>query len=69
MTAPRLIIPLLDKARARMNQQVTVYIAGGIKVTGRLTAADDTDLTLTVVDRDLEYDIALGSVAVIEGAR
>lgn len=60
--------PLLSIAHDRVGQDVDVHIAGGLTVTGRLTAVND-DETITVQDKARRYDIALGSVAVIEGAK
>ena len=63
------VVPLLAKARERHGQDVVVHIVGGMQVPGRLVVVDDDEATITVVKGDQQYDIALQSIAVLEGAR
>lgn len=63
------VVPLLAKARERLGQDVVVHIVGGMQVAGRLTEVDDDEATITVVKGDQQYDIALQSIAILEGAR
>lgn len=69
------IVPLLQAARDRRNQTVKLHIPdirqGGasIEVEGRLTHLNEDDMTITVVDKDAEYDIPLHRIAIIEAAR
>lgn len=60
--------PLRAAAEDRLTQHVIVHIIGGMEVEGTLRSVNE-DLTVTVDDRSRRYDIALSSVAVIEGAR
>lgn len=60
--------PLLAIAHERLDDLVVVHIAGGIRVDGRLASVNE-DETITVIDKSRRYDIALASVAVIEGAK
>lgn len=59
---------LLDAATTRLTHNVIVHVIGGMEVEGTLQAVND-DLTITVVDRRRQYDIALSSIAVLEGDR
>lgn len=61
--------PLVAAARARIGQDVVVHFSAGFSVDGdRLLAVND-DETITIDDQVHRFDIALGSVAVIEGSR
>lgn len=60
--------PLVTAARERVGQDVVVHIASGFSVDGQLASVND-DETITVTDYTRRYDIALGSVAIIEGSK
>ncbi|TFV90425.1 hypothetical protein [Blastococcus sp. CT_GayMR16] len=59
------IVPLLEQARELVDRKVTVYIAGGIQVDGRLVDVDDEALVATVDDDDTRYHVAIESIAVL----
>lgn len=61
--------PLLQACRDRLSQTVTLHITGGMQVEGRLTRINEDDMTVIVVDRDDEFDVAIGSIAVVQGKR
>lgn len=60
--------PLLEAAKDRLTQEVVIHILGGMQLEGTLESVND-DLTITVRDRRRRYDVALASVAVVEGDR
>lgn len=69
-----LIVPLRQAARDRRNQSVRLHVdvggqTGVIQVDGRVTRFDEDDMTVTVVDRDSEFDVPLHRIVLIETPR
>lgn len=63
-----LVVPLKSVAERRVGQDVVIWIPGGMKVDGELRSVNDDD-TITIREARREFDVALQSVAVIEGPR
>lgn len=60
------VVPLLARANELGGHLVTLWIVGGLRLSGRLTWVNENDLVLTVTDTSDRYDVALSSVAVIQ---
>jgi hypothetical protein len=62
-------VPLLEHARDNVGKKVVAWIAGGIRVEGRLTDLDDEQLVATIDDNNDRYLVDLQAVAVLQVAR
>lgn len=71
---PSFATPLLAQALKHKGETVAVYIAGGIRVDGKLREVDedtlvltidDEDLVLTIDDRTHRHYVAIESIAVL----